>query len=135
MNTTKTGIIPLSVSLSTHAKNAHVFNGIHIALLKSFDQLCHDECIAILDSNEINIMKNKTHILRGHRNNTDDLWDIPISRLIRHRAHAILTRKKTKTELIQYLHGCYFISTPGTFPKAIKMETSSHGQASIINTG
>ena len=97
MNATKTGSIPLSGSLSTHAKNAHIFYGLHSALLISLGQLCDDECIAILDNNEINIMKNKTFILKGHRNKTYGLWDIPTSRPLRHRAHEIVTIYKTKT--------------------------------------
>ena len=32
----------------------------------------------------------------------------------------IITREKTKTEPIQYLHGCCFSPTPRTFLKAIK---------------
>ena len=32
---------------------------------------------------------------------------------------AIITRNKTKTELIQYLHGCCFRPTPRIFLKAI----------------
>ena len=50
---------------------------------------------------------------------SDVLWDTPISNPLRHRAHSIITRWKTKTELIQYIHGFYFRPTPRIFPKAI----------------
>ena len=120
INETNTGILPLSRSLSTHAKKAHLFNGLHSALIISLEQLCDNDCIAILDNNEINILKDKKLILKGHRNKTDRLWDIPISRPLRYCVHVIITRYKTKTELIQYLNGCCFSPILRTFLKAIK---------------
>ena len=101
MNAKKTGGIPLSVNLSIHAKKAHVFYGLHSASLTSLGQLCGYDCITILDKNEINILKNKTPILKGHKNKTDGLWCIPIQRTLRHHAHAIIKRDKMKKELIQ----------------------------------
>ena len=58
--------------------------------------------------------------MQGHRNLDDGLWDIPIKKPLQHKALAIITKDKTKTELIQYLHGCCFIPTPRTFLRAIK---------------
>ena len=43
-----------------------------------------------------------------------------VSISFRHRAHVIITRDKTKIELIHYLHGWCFRFTPKTFLKAIK---------------
>ena len=97
---------PLARSLSDHAKKAHIFDGLHSASLISLVQLCDYDCIAILDKNEINIIKGKTLILKRHRNKTDGLWDIPVSITLIHSAHAIITRDKKKIELIQFLHGC-----------------------------
>ena len=97
-----------------------MFDELHSALIIFLGKLCDDDCVTILDNNEINIIKGKTHILRGHRNNKDGLWGIPISRPVRHSSHAIITKNKTKTELIQYLHGCCFIPTPRTVLKAIR---------------
>ena len=105
VNATKTEILPLSRGLSTQGKKAHIFYGLHIASLISLEKLCDKDCISIIDKNEINIIKYKTLILKGHVNNTDGLCYIPISRSLRDHAHAIITIDKTKTELIQYLHG------------------------------
>ena len=105
MSATRAGNIPLASSLSAHAKKAHIFDGLHSASLIYFGKLCDDDCVAILDKNKINILKGKKLILKGHRNKTYGLWGIPISRPARHRAMGIITRDKTKTELIQYLHG------------------------------
>ena len=41
-------------------------------------QLCDDGCKVVLDQHDLAVVKNKTVILRGKRNKTDGLWDIPI---------------------------------------------------------
>ena len=51
MNATKTGILPPSRSLGTHAKKAHILDVLHGALIIFLCQLCDNECIAILDQN------------------------------------------------------------------------------------
>ena len=68
--------------------------------------MCDDDYIAILDTDEINIIEDYKLILKGYRNKADGRWYIPISRPLRHQSHAIIKRDRTKTELIQYLHGC-----------------------------
>ena len=96
MNETKAGILPLYISLSIHAKKEHIFDGLHSASLIYLVQLCDDDCITILEENEINILKDKEIILKGNRNKTDGLWDIPISIPLRNSAHAIITRDRIK---------------------------------------
>ena len=96
MNVKKIGSIPLSISLSTHSKKINVFDGLHIASLISLVQLCDNDCIAILDKNDINILKNNRLVLKGRGNKTDGLWEIPISRPLRYFSHAIITRDKKK---------------------------------------
>ena len=120
MNVKKIGSIPLSISLSTHSKKINVFDGLHIASLISLVQLCDNDCIAILDKNDINILKNKKLILKVHINKKDGLWYIPVSRLLTYCAHEIIAKDNTKTELISYLHGWCFSPIPKTFLKEIK---------------
>ena len=120
INATKTGNIPLSQNLILHAKSSHIFDGLHNASFISLGHLCDDECIAILDKNEINILKYSKLILKLHRNQSYGLWDIPISKPLGHRAHAIITRDKTNTDLIQYLRVCCFSLMPRIFLMAIK---------------
>ena len=86
MSETRTGNIPLASSLSNHAKKAHIFDGIHSASLISLGEMCDDDCVAILDKSEIDILKGKILILKGHRNKTDDLGNKHISRPVRYRA-------------------------------------------------
>ena len=116
----------IASSLSTHAKKAHIFDGLHSASLIYLVPLCDYDCISILDKNKI---------LKGHINKTDGLWDIPISKPVRHRALAIITKYKTKTKIIQYLHGCCFITTTRTFLNTIKNGKflTWLGHASTIN--
>ena len=100
MSATRTVNTPLASSLSSHAKKAHIFDRLHSASLISLCQLCDDYCVEILDKNEINILKGKTIILKRHRTKTDELGYIPISIPVNHRAMGIITKDKTKTELI-----------------------------------
>ena len=120
MNATNTGNIPLSGNLSLHAKKSHIFYGLNSASLISLVQLCDNECITILDKNEINVVKYSKLVLKGHRKKADGLCCTPISRPLRHIDHAIITRDKTKTEIIQYLHVCCFGPIPRDFLKEIK---------------
>ena len=78
------GITPLASSLSAHTKKTHIFDGLNSASLIYLGQLCNDDYIAILYKNEINIIKGKKSILKGYINKTYGLWDIPISRPVRH---------------------------------------------------
>ena len=57
INETKAGILPLSISLSIYTKKAHVFDGLYSSLLIYLCELCDNDYIAILDNNEINILK------------------------------------------------------------------------------
>ena len=78
MSVTRTRNTPLASSQSAHAKKAHIFDGLHSASLISLCQMCNDDCVAILDKNEIHIIKENKLILKEHRNKTYGLWDITI---------------------------------------------------------
>ena len=132
MNAKKTGIITLSKIISTNAKKAHIFDSLHSESIIYLGKICGNDCITILDNIEINIIKYKTLILKVNRNKTYGLWDIPSSRLLRHRSHAIITKDNTKIEMIHYLHERCFSPIQRTFLKAIKMETYLHDHASTI---
>ena len=120
MNATKILIIPLSRSLSIHVKKAHVFYGLHRASLISLVQLCDNDCISILDKNDINILKNNTLVLKGHRNNIDGLWDIPISRPLRYCTHAIITGYTKKQNWLDIFMDAASAPPPRTYLKAVE---------------
>ena len=64
----------IAVRKSKHPqKKAHMFDVLPSASLISLGQMCDNDCIAILDKNDINILKNTKLILKGHRNKTDGL--------------------------------------------------------------
>ena len=104
MNVTMTGNIPLSKSLGVHTKKSHIFDVLHIASLISLGQLCDEDCIIILDNNEINIIKDSKLTLKKYINKKNGLWGIPVSRRLRHQDDVIIKWAKTKTEMIQYIH-------------------------------
>ena len=120
ISATAVGHLPLPAYITVSATNTHVFYDLHSASLISFGQLCDDDCVAILDKHKIQDIKESKVVMQGHRNPDNGLWYIPIQKPFQHKALAIITRDKTKTELIQYLHGCCFGPTPRTFLHAIK---------------
>ena len=111
---------PFISTSDTTCKKDTVFYWMYCTLIIYLGQLCDGDCIVILYNNEINIIKYSMLILKVHRNKSDGLWDITISRPLRHIAHGNKTRDNTNTELIQYLYGCFFRPTTITFLKAIK---------------
>ena len=66
MSARRTENIPLASSISVYTKKVHIFDGLHSASLISLSQLCDDNCVSILDKNDINISKGKKLILTGH---------------------------------------------------------------------
>ena len=120
ISATAVGRLPVPASLTALATNTHIFDDLNSASLISLGQLYDDDCIAILDKHKIQIIKESKVVMQGHRNPNDGLWDIPIKKPSQHKALAIITKDKTKKELIQYLHGCCFSPNPRTVLPAIK---------------
>jgi hypothetical protein len=126
---THAGQLPFHPSFSDKAKTAHVLDDITNSSLISIGQLCHDDCIAVLDKKLIKIFKNQECILMGQRNTTDGLWDIiihpsndPLPRppAPQHQINAIIHKDTSKTQLAQYLYGCCGSPALSTWKKAIK---------------
>ena len=82
ISSTQSGTIPLSNKLSTKAKEATVLPNLQSSSLISLGQLCDDDCKVLLDKKELNVYKDNQVLLRGYRNPTDGLWDIPIVKSI-----------------------------------------------------
>jgi hypothetical protein len=75
---TKQGELPISQLLSKKATQTSILPNLQSANLISLGQLCDDGCIIHLDKNDMKVIKNNTTVLRGLRNHSDGLWDIPI---------------------------------------------------------
>ena len=120
ISATAVGRLPLPAPLTVSETNTHVFDDLHIASLISLGQICDNDCVAILDKHKIWVIKESKVVMQGHSNPDDGIWGIPIKKTFQHKALAIITKDKTKTELIRYLHGCCFSPTPLTFLCAIK---------------
>jgi hypothetical protein len=126
---THNGQLPLHHSFSAKAKTVHIFDGITNASLMSIGQLCDDDCVDVLDKKVIKVFKDQKCVLQGHRNTTDGLWDIALptpsaqpTRLSspRQQLNAIIRKDLSKTQLVQYLHGCCGSPVLSTWKKAIK---------------
>ena len=72
------GQLPLSTALSNQAKDATIIPKLKSSSLISLGQLCDDGCNVELDKLNLKVYKNHNLILKGHRNLSDGLWDIPI---------------------------------------------------------
>ena len=97
--------------------------------LSSLGQVCDEDCFVILDSHKLKVFKDKSLkqyidnyqgdgiVLRGHRNYTDGLWDIPIysstnvippstTSSSTNKINVIIRKHQTKQNLSQYIHKC-----------------------------
>ena len=71
---TVNGILPLHLKLSP---TTLVYPNLNNESLLFTGQLCDDGCITIFDQSKLSILKSGKMILSGHRNLTDELWDVP----------------------------------------------------------
>ena len=111
-----------------------ILPGLHSSNLISLGQLCDDGCSVLLSSSTLSAIKDNKVILRGYRNPSDGLWDIPIcanaaqsnppsfipSMRTSHKLAVIINKKQTATDLVQYLHAACFSPTVTTWTQAIK---------------
>lgn len=72
------GALSISPVLSLKAKQVLVLLKLKSSSLISFDQLCNDDRIISLDKKDIKLCKDEKLIIRGYRNPSDGLWDMPI---------------------------------------------------------
>ena len=78
LNITGTGDLPLHKSLSAQARKGHILPNLTSSSLVALGPLCDDGCTVILTDKTLTAVKNNNIVLRGHRNRSDDLWDIPL---------------------------------------------------------
>jgi hypothetical protein len=125
------GQLTLHPSLSTTAKTAHILDGMTNSSPVSIGQLCDDNCVAVLDKRKLQIFKNNQCILKGGRNTNDGLWDISIplpppsstpvqTQAKKQQLNAIIRKDISKTQLVQYLHGCCGSPVVSTWNKAVR---------------
>ena len=128
LSPSKDGHLPIG-DLSPTATHSLVYPKLTNASLLSIGQLCDDNCLAIFDKKELNIVKDNKIILKGHRNSVDKLWHIPFpnnkkskssTKSTRHSINYIVQRNKNKQDLARYLYAT--LGSPGmtTLSKAIK---------------
>ena len=74
----KIGQLLLSSKLSKEAQTTTTLSELKSASLISLRQLCDNYCIVLLEKENMYAIKEDEVVLRGKRNLTDGLWDIPI---------------------------------------------------------
>lgn len=122
LKTNTVGTLPLSSSLTSRASLVNVLPGMTKSSLLSIRQLCNDDCTAIFNKYNLHIYKNDNLILKGDRNRSDGLWDVPVMKKSQEAVNAIIRKDKTKFELAEFLHACAFSPTIPTFQAAIKKQ-------------
>ena len=128
MQATHEATIPLSTSLSTDAQTGHILDNLKTGSLISIGQLCDDDCIALFGKYNLKIFKDGQIIVRGTRNPSNGLWNIPLhslpptkpTQLDTHLACSAIRNEATQQDLAGFYHGTAFSPIPSTFLRAIK---------------
>ena len=74
----QTGKLPLHPTLSEAAQKGHVLKNLESSSLVAMGPLCDDGCTVVLTDKHLTAIKDNKIVLRGWRNRTDNLWDIPL---------------------------------------------------------
>ena len=128
---TSTGTSSLNIpALPETANKAYTILGLTNQSLLSLGQLVDNGCIILLNKKYMHFFKNFELILKGIRNQTDGLWDVPIPKHKNHHMNVITPVKQHTNVLIQYIHAALFSPVKSTFIKAIKTTMLLDGQGS-----
>ena len=127
LRATHKGFLPLSPSLSSQAREAHILPNLQSASLISIGKLCDDGCRVQFGKHSMNVFKNNDLILQGTRNIHDGLYDIPIrpnipsplpcntQRVLKFHKNpslsVIIQKRQPKADLVRYLHAACFSPT------------------------
>ena len=130
MTTTHSVNIPRSTQLSKSATHGHVLDHLNFFSLISIVQLCGNDCADIFTKYHFLIIKDGHIIIKGTRNNTNGLWNIPIALKPitntsgdppqNHTVCIAINSSQTKSNLSAFLHGTDFSPITSTFLCAIK---------------
>jgi hypothetical protein len=109
-------------------KSAIFFDDLQGSLI-SIGQLCDDDCVALFSKYQVDIIKDGKIIIKGKRNTTNGLWNIPLapksdtspsSSTKQHLTNSMIRSKQTKSGLAAFLHGYAFSPSISTFLVAIR---------------
>ena len=68
----------LAPELSPEAQSGHTYNNLKSGTLVSVGQLANDDCDTIFSKHAAYVFKNGKIIIKGKRNYTNGLWNIPL---------------------------------------------------------
>ena len=80
ITSTKVGLLPISDSISEKGRKARIVPGLKSASLISLGQLADDGCDVRINDKRLKVTKEKETIMTGHRNYTDGLYDVHITK-------------------------------------------------------
>ena len=119
------GKLPLPIDIVGPANTAYVLPGLKNSSLLSLGQFMDSGCWALVNSQVLNIYKDRKLVLQGLRNWTDGLWDVSLKRNKKHpfqhlkqSINALINTNKTKAQLANYLHACLFSLCQSTLQKS-----------------
>ena len=69
----------LAPKLSNEVQCGHTYNYLKIRTLVSVVQLADDDCDTIFSKHELKVSSNGNLIIKGYRNQSNSLWNIPLS--------------------------------------------------------
>ena len=94
------GQLSLNNKLSSNAQRVTILSNLKFSSLISLDQLYDDNCMILLNKKNLYVIKDNNLLLKGHRNYTNRLWDIPLinpdplqSEIVQQPSHAGLYSK------------------------------------------
>ena len=128
MQATHEATVPLSTFLSNDAQRGHILDNLQTGSLISIGKLCDDDCIALFGKYNLKVFKDGQIIVRGTRNQTNGLWNIPLNSALPrtqssspddHLACSAIRNDATQQDLAGFYHGTAFSPLPSTFLRAI----------------
>ena len=123
IHTSHSGLL-LYDSLSNEAKISNILPQLQSTSLVSLGQLCDDDCEVNLYKKFLHVIKGQKEIMKGCKNSTDGLWDIPIPITLKspknQHVSVIIQNGTDKKDLFQFYRLACFSPTIATFVKVVK---------------
>ena len=117
--------IPLSSILSKQAQTGHILDNLKTGSLISIRKLCDDDYVALFGKYNLKVFKNGQIIIRGTRNPSNGLWNIPLQTSLKNSstptnfACSAIYNDPLRQYLAGVYHGPVFSPLPSTFLRAI----------------
>ena len=129
ISSTKSGLLPFA-KLGPNARQVHIYDNLHSASLISVGRLCDDGCTVTFEKDYAHAIKDGQIILKGYRNENDELWDVPLTNYNAKyytdttpkspHLNVIMPKDTSIKDLVNFLKACCFSPTKSTLLQAVK---------------